>query len=186
MVSQVNSRRTTSTAVSGVINFPVEGSGYTNTGVGGMYVQLVAIEKRSDAENWWEDAFIICWGGSNTTIDYQETLAGTDTLVDERIPYTPANAETWDEEVAKVAYATNSLFPLFFSEEKSKDRKYRSIPLLASMVIGSTGASWMNGDNYWRCTYDDLDLQGRAIYDQMQALYGAKASLHLVTWVDEG
>jgi len=54
MDAQVNTRRTDSSAVSGCVTFPIEGE-YRNTALGGMYVQLVAIEKRSEAENWWDE-----------------------------------------------------------------------------------------------------------------------------------
>ena len=183
MDAQVNTRRTDSSAVSGCVTFPIEGE-YRNTALGGMYVQLVAIEKRSEAENWWDDAFLICFGGSNTTLDYQEFMAGTDTFVDTYVPYTEENKEKWYELRAKVADATNLIYPRFFTE-KAKGQ-YQSVPVLAAVILGSTGATWMKDLNYWRCTYDDLDLQGRALYDSIKGLYGDKAELHLITWVDEG
>lgn len=36
----------------------------------------------------------------------------------------------------------------------------------------------------WRCTYKDLNVDGRAIYDSFRKLYGKKAELRLVTWLD--
>jgi hypothetical protein len=171
-------------AVSGCITFPVTGQEYTNTGLGGMYVQLVAIEKRSEVENWWDDSFLICFGGSNTALDYQELLAGTDTLLDTKVPYSDEAEDNWDAERAKVADATNLLYPRFFTE-KAKGQ-YQSVPVLAAVTLGSTGGTWMKNENYWRCSYEDLDIQGKALYDSLKQLYGEKADLHLVTWVDEG
>jgi hypothetical protein len=186
MDAQVNTRRTDPSAVSGCVTFPVEGQEYENTKLGGMYVQLVAIERRSEAENWWDDAFLVCFGGSNTVLDYQELLAGTDTLKDTLVPYSEKVEDTWNADRAKVADATNLLFPSFFSEKKVKGQ-YQSVPVLTAITLGSTGATWMKDNvDYWRCTYEDLDLQGKALYDSIKQLYGEKADLHLITWVDEG
>jgi hypothetical protein len=173
-------------AKTGCINFPVEGGDYTNTNVGGMYVQLVAVEKRSDREEWWEDAWLDCFGGSNTTLEYQESMVGTDSLVDGRVPYTQEIEDTWDEKVAEVGHATKLLFPYFFDGTASKLKRSRSVALLATVILGSTGGTWMKGDDGWRCTFEDLDFDGQAIVENLRKLYGAKADLHLITWMDEG
>ena len=51
--------------------------------------------------------------------------------------------------------------------------------MLACVTMGS--ASWSSSG--WRCTYEDLDHNGKAVYDALKAAYpGAK--LVLVTWID--
>lgn len=51
--------------------------------------------------------------------------------------------------------------------------------MLACITMGS--ANWANSG--WRCTYNDLDRNGKAVYDAIKAAYpGAK--LVLVTWID--
>ena len=172
---------------SGSIRFPQEGGDFHNDATGGMYIQLVAVEKRAPIENWWEDMFVVCWGGSNATLEYQEGLAGTDTLVDEFVPYYPELDEDYNEMVGDKAYATKLLFPNFYDKEKSKEQRQRSVSVLASVVLGSTGGTWCKGEHdYWRCTYADLDSESRVIYDAIKHMYGEKADLHLITWIDEG
>ncbi len=181
------SRRKNASAKTGYVNFPVEDQdGFKNSNLGGMYVQLVAIENRSDREDWWEDAFLDCFGGSNTTLEYQETMAGTDSLVDGKVPYTQEMDETWDEEVSKLAYATKLVFPHFFDSQVEKGKRYRSKAILASVILGSSGGTWERNGDYWRCSFEDLDIDGQELVDLMRKLYGSKAELHLITWVDEG
>lgn len=180
------SRRKNASAKTGCVNFPVEGDGFTNTNVGGMYVQLVAVEKRSDREEWWEDAWLDCFGGSNTSLEYQESMVGTDSAVDGVVPYTPENEETWDSQMAEAGVATKILFPHFFDTSSTKAKRSRSVALLATVILGSTGGTWVNGGGSWRCAFDDLDFEGRAIVESVRKLYGNKADLHLITWMDEG
>ena len=171
---------------SGCVNFPVEG-GYHNDATGGMYVQLVVVEKRSAKENWWEDTFVVCWGGGNTSLEYQEGMTGTDTMKDEWVPYYPQLDAEWPEMVADKAFATKFFFPSFYEMEKPRNIRERSIPLLASVVLGSSGGSWCIGErDYFRCTYADLTTEGKTLYDSLKTLYGDKAELHLITWIDEG
>lgn len=180
------SKRKKAEFTSGCVNFPTEGD-YQNEATGGMYVQLVAIENKSEKENWWEDMFVVCWGGSNTSLEYQEGIAGTDTLVDGFVPYYIELDDVYEEMVADTAFATKTFFPNFYDKEKGKGERERSVPLLASVVLGSTGATWCKGDrDYFRCTYNDLTDEGKAIYDSLKKLYGDKATLHLITWIDEG
>ena len=178
---------------SGCVMFPVEGEvllggdDYKNEATGGMYVQLVAVEKKSERENWWEDMFVVCWGGSNTSLEYQEGMAGTDTLVDEFVPYYEELDASWDEMVADKAFATKSFFPDFYDKDKPKNVRERSVSLLASVVLGSSGGTWCKGERgYFRCTYADLTEDGKVLYDSLKKLYGEKAALHLITWIDEG
>jgi len=182
---EVETRRGNGGASSGCIVFPQEGGEYQNTKLGGMYVQLVALETKSKITNWWDDAFLVCFGGSNTSLEYQEQLAGTDTLIDEKATWVE-DQDIYDKEVADLAYATNLLFPNFHNKEKDKHKRGRSLPVLAQITLGSTGGTWMKNDKYWTCSVNDLDLQGKALYEQLQLLYEDKATLHLVTWADEG
>lgn len=181
------SRRKNASARTGCVSFPVEDFGiHKNTNLGGMYVQLVAVERRSENEEWWEDAWLDCFGGSNTTLDYQEAMVGTDTLVDGQVLYTEENEDTWEDEVSEVAHATKLIFPNFYAKV-SKARRGQSVPLLASIVLGSSGGTWAdsNGDP-WRCSFEDLDTDGQALVENLKKLYGSKADLHLITWMDEG
>lgn len=191
MASRVESRRHNPDAISGVVLFPSTNPDYTiRTSAEGCYVQLVVVEKRSEVENWWDDSFLVCWGGSNTTLDYQETLAGTDTLLDEAVPYSAVveSPEQWDKLKTEKAHATNILFPHLFDHSIEKNHRSQSVPVLAVVTLGSCGAAWVKTgtDAFWCCTLEDLDLQGRLIYEQMQNLYSSKAELHLITWIDEG
>ena len=181
------SRRKKAEFSSGCINFPAEGGEYHNDATGGMYVQLVAIEKRSTIENWWEDMFVVCWGGGNTSLEYQEGMAGTDTLKDEWVPYYPQLDAEWEEMVADKAFATKYFFPNFYDKSKPRNERERSVPVLASTVLGSSGGTWCKGErDYFRCTYNDLTDEGKVLYDSFKKLYGEKAELHLITWMDEG
>ena len=88
------------------------------------------------------------------------------------------------------AYVQDTLCETLVSDETENHYpqltdSYDSIPYLAAIVMGSTGWSgfdWEAG-NYWNCTFDDLTDEGKALYNQIQALY-PDHQLQLLTFLD--
>lgn len=146
-----------SKSVSGWVNFPVNDSKYEHTQEGGMVVKLIVLE---DADS--ESDFSMCFGASPSNL-YGETVVGSDKGLKEQ-----------------------DLYPNIFSENNiSEIVRSASVPLLASVTLGTTG--WSGYDNqrgdYWICQYEDLTREGKALYDQLGQLYG-NHHIHLITVLD--
>ena len=55
---------------------------------------------------------------------------------------------------------------------------------LCIITLGSTGWSgWNDEAGYWKCSYDDLTSDGKALYQHILALY-PEGKLTLQTWLD--
>lgn len=72
-------------------------------------------------------------------------------------------------------------------DDREMDRAiaYSGAPVLACVVLGSSGGSWAGvgevGD-YFQVTRDHLDIQGVEIVDGMEEMYGRP--VHIVTYLD--
>lgn len=167
----------------GMVNFPVDSNQYESTGEGGMFVELWVVEKKI-----FECG--ACCGYSNITSTYTASLIGTDQK---------ANHDNFsklgEDEFAEFLrcggeqrfFLEEELFPFIQNEEQNQE-KYQSFPLLACITMGSTGWSGFGGgdpqnEDYWRCQYEDLNDNGKLIYDTMKKEY-PKSALLLVTWLD--
>ena len=163
-----------SSKVAGCVNFPIDSKEYVSSGEGGLFVELWVIPKPNT--NW-----MVCCGGFGINTVYCEALVGTDKK---------RNKDNMDEfkagnkDFRQRFYLEEELFPDMHNVDDSK-RNYNSIDLCACVLLGSTGWSGYNSrKGMWRCTYKDLNVDGRAIYDSFRKLYGKKAELRLVTWLD--
>ena len=59
---------------------------------------------------------------------------------------------------------------------------YLSIPLLAAVCLGTSGGSWtMHDHTYWRCTPDDLTVDGATLVTILESMYRRPVSLVTVT-----
>lgn len=170
-----------SNAAEGWVNFPIDNPQYEYTGDGGMIVKLVVVD---DHEMEAPEHFAKCTG-----VQVRDLL--TECLVgDDQLAY-PEDAKSYesvatirDEEQARVdwvrrhypGYRCGACDPI----EADLSRDY-----LAVIVMGSTGWSGMHAEtgNSWACTVEDLTVQGKALYDQVAALY-PNAALHLLTFLD--
>ena len=141
----------------GYVNFPVDSEKWKSSGEGGMFIRLVVAEKKDIP---FDDLWMVCCGGYNyTTLDesYQVDDLG--------------NPEEYH-------------FPNINNYEGTDESRYDSVGYLAALTIGSTGWSGWNGDEHWHCTYEDLTLEGKQLYDSLKALYGDKYQVLLQTWLD--
>ena len=155
--------------IEGWVNFPVH---LPSSGEGGMLVKLWVIDRRP-----FEDAYGVCTG-VHVIDQCSESFMGTDTedwpenFPEERDDWTP---EAYSAEMDRLQAKRDEWLERFFTGEYHE----QSIPLLASIVMGSTG--WSNGE--FRCKYEDLTPEGQALYASMKALY-PKAELVLLTFLD--
>lgn len=157
-----------SQAVEGCVNFPVH---QPSTNEGGMLVKLWVIDRQP-----FDDAYGMCCGVS-VFDQASETFLGTDKegFPDDSYVWTPGHTpEEFSRAHDKSAAEQTQWLEKFFTGEHHEN----SIPLLAAIVMGSTGWS---GD--FICKYEDLTDDGKAIYDSMAKLY-PKAELHLLTFLD--
>ena len=126
-----------------------------------------------------------CVRGGGVVELISEVFLGTDVL----IPQMEADAQTiaaaWATPMGSVEELDSVL-----ALEKDLDAKTRGqlvsttslgdvAEVVCSITLGSTG--WSNGE--WRCTYDDLSADGKALYDTMRRLYPT-CTLHLATFLD--
>ena len=181
------SRRRTD-AANGFVDFPVNREGFHNTGEGGIFVRLVAVDQAEDVYDEW----VLCCGGYQE-IEYDECLMGDD--VHER--------DTFTKDGHLISAVEDFHFPRMREEyeptpheEEQNDvdeatsywndyYKWRSINYLAIITLGSTGWSIYDDtkDEYWLCHYNDLTVQGKALYQSLQELYPT-SKLYLQTWLD--
>ena len=157
----------------GMVHFPVDR--YPSTREGGMFVRLWVVSNES---------YGLCAGVGVVEL-ISEVFLGTDVL----IPQMEADAQTiaaaWATPMGSVEELDSVL-----ALEKDLDAKTRGrlvsttslgdvAEVVCSITLGSTG--WSNGE--WRCTYDDLSADGKALYDTMRRLYPT-CTLHLATFLD--
>ena len=157
----------------GMVHFPVDK--YPSTREGGMFVRLWVVPNES---------YGLCAGVCSVEL-ISEVFLGTDVLG----PQMDADAQTiataWEQPMHSVKDLDKVL-----ALEKELDAKTRGTlvspssvgdiaEVVCSITMGSTG--WSNGE--WRCTYDDLSTEGKALYDSIRKLYPT-CTLHLATFLD--
>lgn len=161
--------RRTNTVV-GYVNFPVDSKEFVSTCEGGLFVELWVIPK--DKKDW-----MVCCGGHSITTMYTDSLVGTDVK---------RNKDTFD----KGNFHATQRFPLeedLFLEitDNKSPNQCVSKYLYACVTLGSTGWSgYHKTKGMWRCTFNDLNDDGKSLYKLLEKLYGDKATLRLVTWLD--
>ena len=173
-----------STEKNGWVNFPVDHPDWKNTKEGGMFVKLVVCDDRD-----FDDQFGVCCG-VNVWDRVTEQLIADDRRAQPKdclgLEHYASEAEfvqAFEEEVRKKREWEEYHFP-YINEKNSSDLSYTSRPYLASIVMGSTGWSgYRDGVGLWHCTYDDLTVEGRALYDSIAKLYPG-CNLHLLTFLD--
>jgi hypothetical protein len=178
-----------STQVKGFVNFPVH---LPNGNEGGMFVRLVVVppeyepppienseefDEDSEAEiEYRKNKPVVCCGGL-ISYHYDEVLFATD----------ESDCIPWWEKTTEQIVASSKRddielrhFPYLGDESKSweNSEKFLSTQYLAVILMGSTG--W-NGR--FRCTYDDLTDDGKALYDSVKKLHPT-STLVLQTWLD--
>ena len=166
------SRRRTD-AVVGYVNFPMHR--IPCTGEGGCFVRLVVLDVEDYADKWMP-----CSGGYQY-FHYDECFLGDDL-------YTPTPPPPKGSKLKVLMKYYQDLD----EERRARDEKYypdlynegktgqwQSVRVLAAMTIGATG--WSSGE--WRCTYEDLTDEGKAICDSMQRLYPGR-EVRLLTYLD--
>jgi len=170
-------RRTTD--VSGWVNFPINDPAWPSSGEGGMLVKLVVCDSREMG-----DRLSLCCGAGVYDL-LIETLAG-----DDRRPAPIPAVRFEDAESIKAhqeAYQKwkEYHFPHLNDEFMQGHEKYLSRPYLSVIVLGSTRWSGRKegGGEPWHCHTEDLTQEGKALYQQIAALYPG-CELHLLTLLD--
>lgn len=160
-----------SNTVKGFVNFPVHDESWKSSYEGGMIVKLYVIPKY-DAT--YDTDFEVCCG--NTVTDMLgESFIGSDHY----------KLHHYEEECGTESNLTDILEKYFPRVEKyGDDNQYLSVPLYASIILGNTGWSGYNGEEYWHCTYYDLTEDGKTLYNSLKSLYGESAELHILTFLD--
>lgn len=164
------SRRRTD-AVVGYVNFPMHR--IACTGEGGCFVRLVVLDVEDYADKWMP-----CSGGYQRFY-YDECFLGDDLY--EELPMPPAdeNPKKMMEYFRDLDEARRARDKKYYPRIDRGFREWESISVLAAMTIGATG--WSSGE--WRCTYEDLTDEGKALYDSLQRLYAGR-QVRLLTYLD--
>lgn len=158
--------------VLGMVNFPIDSQEYTSTNEGGMFVQLWCFEddKFSDESVYYGSIYSMM----------SESLIGTDEEVNTDNFHEIEQGKNPTDWVQSFALE-EKLFP---NIKKEVEHQYLSKELIACVTLGCTGWSGVNKDHdYWRCKYEDLNEDGKSIYNSLKSTY-PKAKLVLVTWLD--
>lgn len=189
-------RRSTETA--GFVNWPISNAAYRCTGEGGMLVRLVVAD---DAE--YDRKWAPCCGGEQAFL-MDESFLGDDVHPDG--PGLPDNWGGLTQDQVKAALVANQVTPAnayHFPADAEYTaagltgagsapnptsglnlERYLSRAYLAALTLGATGWSGHSEVNgYFRCTFDDLTAEGKALYRLLEQLYPG-CRLFLQTWLD--
>ena len=160
--------------IQGMVNFPVSNEG---TQEGGMYVRLWAVPKNGGG---------LCHGTETAEL-LDSVFIGSDTVKEKIVANRARMEQEWlvpigsvervDELDALEKELDRQTTGQFFHE--TQERVRWSLPLAASVMMGSTG--WSSGD--FICTYDDLNDAGKQLYHFFKANY-PHCNLHLLTFLD--
>lgn len=164
----------------GLVNFPTDSDQYKSTREGGMWVQLVVVDEN--------DEFDVCCTGAYPTIQYDNVLIGDD-------QHDLEGGDEWDGEQPLDEWtaqyrgtpAEQYHFPWLHDPDyypQDNSDKTSSIAYETVINLGSTGWSGHDGNQYWRATWTDLTTAGQELYAHIHTLYGPKAKLFLLTWLD--
>jgi len=165
----------------GFVNFPVHDPRYENSREGGVFVMAVVLEDEDFDKRW-----PICFGGYSY-FPMAESLIDDSENPRPKPTEPPTSLEDMDREREAHDAWEGQLFP-FMRNTSPKIacslERYISVPLLVSVLLGSTG--WSGWDTeageYWKATRDSLTQEGLGIVTALEALYGKK--VHLLTWLD--
>ncbi len=173
--------------VKGYVKFPVHSKEYKNSVEGGMFVRLLVQDPTSlkFTPTYQKDKWMQCCGGSNYFY-FDEVFINTD--IERRpIDQNYRTNEQYDKHYRKIHKWEEKFFPRLNEEDDPDDYpmdKYRSVPYLAILTIGSTNWSgYSKRRGSWYCTYNGLTRDGKRLYDNLKKLYkGCKIILQ--TWLD--
>lgn len=164
----------------GLVSFPVTNKAYSNTKEGGMFVTLVVMTPK-------KGSYGLCCGAGNST--YQ--------ILNENLLNDDKNYLWINNRHVK----TQKQFEQLYKEECKRDAKYFpnkqeglthyglenyiSVPLVSSILLGSTGWSGWSKEKkqYWYCRYKDLTRDGKSLYNSLKKLYKG-CELRLLTYLD--
>ena len=183
--------------MNGYVNFPVNDQEYKNSGEGGLFVLLVVPDE-------WPVDFMECHGNTNYVM-YNENLVGADVEEEcdcdeceslvlvglERRGVEHYHFPSMDEREFNYRPHIHDggkrlHFPLIkVDAPKFNPDPYLSVSYLAIVNLGSTSWSGWNEEkgNYFVCTYNDLNEEGKTLYNSIKTLY-PKGKLVLQTWLD--
>lgn len=155
--------------VEGEVYFPI--NDMENTMEGGMFVKLWVIPPK-DHEG-------VCCG----TFVYDvltEVFVGTDIDSFPEFPEEwPSEPERMTEMIIENEIDRKDYLQKYWSVEEDDFGLTTSIPLLASVMLGSTG--WSNGE--WRATIKDLSFKAQELMGLFQEMYPT-AELRIITFLD--
>lgn len=151
-----------------MVNFPVE---RPSDQQGGMFVKLWVVPTVN---------YGLC-SGVCMQEEVGEVFCGTDVIAPAIAAKEARLSKAWNTKHMTVQRMDKLLKLEQELDKKTHGRLVRdglTVPLAASLVMGSTGWS---GD--FLCSYQDLNEQGKALYDNIKILY-PQCTLHLATFLD--
>lgn len=168
--------------IRGFVNFPVDDLKYKNTNEGGMYIILVVIDRQqSGLRRWYQCCGDYCY------------LIEPDVLIRDDLHPRPnisnaSSIEDFDKERQLNDKYEAKYWPSTGVKHKmiteNMEIAYRlSHPFLCALVIGSTGWSGANKDDYWYCKLSDLTKEGKQLYKLIKKLYKG-CEVRLLTCLD--
>lgn len=164
---------------SGVIDFPVVNDDYKVVDDGMTNVYLIVYDENG-LENISEYQTHIFLDGVFVSDDCLERPRLDKDMKDVDID------ELIDEQMANDDY-NDFYFPNFSSDdfEHNEIAKYLSIPLIASVRLGTCNMTFenINSPKYWSATYDDLTQQGKVVYNIFKEMYVGK-EIRILTFVN--
>lgn len=117
--------------------------GWKDSGEGGLVVYFAVLDDE-------DDSFVKCFAESTITMSYPD------------VEVSGHLSRVWSEPPSRRRSGDDHLLLEFPG----------SLPLLAAICVDSTKSSWCRDGDYFTPTRNDLTDHGRALYDNLTALYG--------------
>lgn len=163
----------------GVVGFPLVNDDYTVVDDGLTNVYLIVYDEKG-LENISEYQTHLFLDGIFVSDDCAERPKLSKNMKDVDID------ELINDQLANDNY-NDYYFPNFTSDdfEHNEIAKYLSIPLIASVRLGTCAMTFESKDmpRYWNCSYEELTNQGKVVYNIFKEMYSGK-EIKILTFVN--
>lgn len=158
----------------GFVRFPIDDPRFKDSREGGTFIRLVVVEPE-------DGVWMPCPSGR------QHVVYGGQYVGDDLRDRPEATNEAWPgiEALQALTLANERYDEFHFPHLYDGFDEYRQLsrPYLAALTIGAVERSFVSDSDYWRCQYEDLTAQGKALYELIRSLYRG-CEIYLQTWLD--
>jgi hypothetical protein len=159
------------------VNFPVDSTEYTDTGEGGLVVELAVMPSDEDGDRvGWAPMPAECFVGDDVC-----PFPGLPQQAKGSFPSFDSVTEYYN----RLNAWTKRHFPFVDDETKTLQERNGYRRCLERVEIGATKWSGYSDEEgrYWHCTYDDLTDEGKKLYNELKQKYPGR-QVHIMTFLE--